>query len=68
MIYKNHLITPVGFDDDGPVFVVTRRGSNEIIVKTHAVSKAIDTIDVICTQGELPLFPPKQPTPVKVRR
>jgi hypothetical protein len=44
MIYHGYRITFTGYDQGEPVFLVSKRRSDEILAKTATVSSAIDLI------------------------
>ncbi len=55
MLYHGYRITFTGYDQDEPVFLVSKRHSDTILAKTPSVSKAIDLIDELEKQLNIPL-------------
>ncbi len=58
MLYHVYRITFTGYDQDEPVFLISKRHSDEIIAKTPTVSKAIDLINT--WEKQLDIFTPAE--------
>ncbi len=58
MLYHGYRITFTGYDQDEPVFLISKRHSEVILAKTPSVSSAIDLINT--WEKQLDIFTPAE--------
>ncbi len=56
MLYHGYRITFTGYDQDNPVFLISKRHSDEILAKLSSASQAIDWITEFEKQLSLPFL------------